>query len=436
MIRERIDSVGINTTAWQQPNFAQRAAKLRQHPPMEKLLWWLLDDPRRLMGFLRCCWPIARVGRYAVITRYDDVMEVLGNDRAFPVPFGPKFKELDRKCENFLLGMECDEKYRAIHKSTMEIFRLADLPRIAKLAANEAERLVAAANGEIDCIAGLLTQVPVHIVSKYFGITSGDPDFALQLMAMNFYSIPHLVVNPDVKPAAMEAARNHIGPLVDEAIFRAKSNPDDATILGRFVIAQELERQNNPGRKIVLTDDVLRATLVGCILGFVPTNNRASGQIMEWLLRHRTIREQAEEAARSGDDDLLERILFEALRFYPINPGPFRDCSEDTTIAAGTRRAKTLRRDSKILVSTQSASFDPRRVARPNHFDPFRSSADTMRFGWGQHWCIGYAIARVQMTQTFKPLLRRGGLRRASGNRGKPAYFGGFFEHLFVEYRP
>jgi cytochrome P450 len=406
------------------PDFAPLAEKLRHLSLTMQLAIKLLDDPRWFAAVMRRVWPIACVGKGALVTRYDDVMEILGRDEDFPVPFGPKFKMLDRTGENFILGMERDDTYRKIHAEAMGIFSLKDLPRIAKFSADRAEALVAAGNGEIDCVADLLTRVPVEIVADYFGIGCDDPDFALWLLAMNYNSFPHLTPSPDVEPAARAAAQ-HVGPLVDDAIRSAKAAPNPDTILGRFVTA----------KAEILTDDVIRATIIGFILGFVPTNNRASGQIMEWLLKHPDAMSAAEAAARSGDDNLLGRVLFEALRFHPINPGPFRLCKRDTVVAAGTSRATTIRAGTMILVSTQSASFDPRRVPEPNRFDPSRGVADTMRFGWGQHWCIGYGIAIAQITQTFKPLLRRGRLRRAPGKRGQPAWFGPFYEHLFVTYK-
>jgi len=59
----------------------------------------------------------------------------------------------------------------------------------------------------------------------------------------------------------------------------------------------------------------------------------------------------------SGDDDLLAHCLFEALRFNPINFGPFRLCAKDYIVAAGTGRSKRLKAGTKVLASTMSAMF-------------------------------------------------------------------------------
>jgi len=408
-------------------DFTQLAARIRKRSLPEKLLTMLFDNPNWIAKFLRHVFPVARLGKLVLVSRYDDVMEVLDRDRDFPVPYAEKFKELDADGVNFLLGMERDDDYQRIHRQTMKIFRLDDIPeKITGYSAKRAEELVKAADGEIDCMAGLLTRVPVDIIREYFGIPTDHPDFALWLLAMNNYSIPHLLPSsPALKQAAL-TAKAFVGPLVDRTIARARAaKPDNETIVGRFV-------QPRSG----LNDREIRATLVGIMLGFLPTNNRASGQIMEWLLRKPDVLAAAEQAAQSDDDALLARVLLEALRFHPINPGLFRDCHTDTVIAAGTSRPARIRGGKRVWALTQSAAFDPRRVPRPDTFDPSRSAADTMRFGWGQHWCIGAHIAVAQITQTFKPLLRRGRLRRAPGSRGQPAYFGPFYEHLFVTYRP
>jgi cytochrome P450 len=78
--------------------------------------------------------------------------------------------------------------------------------------------------------------------------------------------------------------------------------------------------------------------------------------------------------------------------------------------------------------------FDERRVRNPEAFDPDRPAAEYMLFGHGLHWCIGAYIAYAQITQTFKPLLRRSGLRRAAGSAGEMHRLTLFPVHLTVEF--
>ena len=412
------------------PDFGPLAKKLRGLTRKQRLLVNLLYFPGWVSRLLRRL-PIISLGKYALVTRYDDVIEVLGRAEDFPAPFEANFKSLDRTDESFILAMPLDAKYRAIHAEAMKIFRLSDLPRIAAFSAERAEQLVAAGNGAIDCMGDLQTRVTLDIVEDYFGIPTAGAEFPLYLFAMSgasFLDPPGS--NPDLWRAGHEASRC-VGGLVDEAIRQAHAgHPDLSRIVGRFVAAQRNGAE-------VLSDDVIRATIVGFILGFVPTNNLAAGRIMQWLLQNPDTLAQARDAACSGDDDLLGRVLFEALRFNPIpTPGRFRVCAADTSIAAGTPREKRIKAGTWVFASTLAASFDPTRVAHPNRFDPYRGSADTMRFGWGQHWCVGFGIAIAQITQTLKPLLKRADLRAAVGRSGEPDWFAMvFYEHLNVTYR-
>ena len=162
----------------------------------------------------------------------------------------------------------------------------------------------------------------------------------------------------------------------------------------------------------------------------------AAGHILEMLFRRPDFFEQSRAAAIAGDDDLLKRCLFEAMRFMPLNPGPFRKCVQDYTVAEGTSRAKTIRAGTKMLASTQSAMFDERQVKDPYKYDPDRPPTDYMLFGYGLHWCVGIFIAETQITQTLKALLVKKGLRRAQGKAGQLRLLGPFPEHLTVEFEP
>jgi cytochrome P450 len=122
------------------------------------------------------------------------------------------------------------------------------------------------------------------------------------------------------------------------------------------------------------------------------------------------------------------------MRFKPLNPGPFRICAEDYTVAAGTWRGKTIKRGTKMVAGTESAMFDSRRVMKPRTFNPERPSTDYMLFGHGLHWCIGAYIAQAQITQTFKALLVKDGLQRVRGKAGKLKRLGPFPWHLTVEF--
>jgi cytochrome P450 len=184
-----------------------------------------------------------------------------------------------------------------------------------------------------------------------------------------------------------------------------------------------------------LTDAVIQAHVFGMVIGLVPTNLIAGGNMLDTLLRFPAFMERTRAAALAGDDDLLWRCLQEALRFQHVNPGTWRKCTDRAqTIAAGTAREKTIPAGATLLVSVQSAMFDPRCIERPKKFNPDRRSEDYLVFGYGQHWCIGAYIAMAQITQTFKALLKKKHLRRAKGAAGRLQRIGAYPMHLTLEF--
>jgi cytochrome P450 len=177
------------------------------------------------------------------------------------------------------------------------------------------------------------------------------------------------------------------------------------------------------------------AILIGMIVGFVPTNTMAAGHILEVLLQKPEAWKAAQEAALAGDDDLLKRCLFEALRFKPINPGPFRTCRADTgyTIAGGTARSAKIPKGAKVLASTFAAMSDPLRIREPRQFDPARPASDYLHFGHGMHWCVGAYIAQTHITQTFKALLRQKNVAPVHKG-GRLERRGTFPDHLYMQF--
>jgi cytochrome P450 len=182
-----------------------------------------------------------------------------------------------------------------------------------------------------------------------------------------------------------------------------------------------------------LEEDVIHAQLFGMVLGFIPTDVLAGGNILETLLNNPDFMRRTRAAALAGDDELLWRCLREALRFRNINPGPWRVVwGAGHTLNRGTDDEVRFEPGAAVLASTQAAMFDPRRIKRPHSFDPDRPDEDYLVFSVGQHWCVGAYIAIAQITQTFKPLLRREGLAALDGKRGCMKRFTVFPLHLHV----
>jgi cytochrome P450 len=343
------------------------------------------------------------------------------------VPFGRKMRKLNGG-PNFLLGMQDGPDYQRQRQFAMQVFKLEDIPNvIGPLSASLARKAVRNSGGQLDAIRDLVTLIPTELCDSYFGLSIPDKHaFAMWTIAMSAYTFAGSGKQPPGYRRAAIAGAKLTRALVKNAIQQTIPNRD--TVLGRLLLLRAAG--NGP------SDDEIRSILMGMITGFVPTNTMAAGHMLEMLLRRPDMMLSARAAAIAGDNHLLSRCLFEAMRFKPLNPGPFRRCAQDYAVAEGTCRATTIRKGATVLVSTQSAMFDARRVDRPWLFNPERPSNDYMLFGSGLHWCVGAFLADAQITQMFKALLVQPNLRRAAGLTGQLRRIGPFPEHLVVTFGP
>ncbi len=393
-----------------------------------KLALWLVTRPIVLAAARRFA-RVGRLGGITWITRYDDVMEALSHPETFRVPFGAKMKHLVPTSCPFILGVDGGEAYWRGLKAIMPSFPLGELDRVRQISAATAEKIVEASPDRLEAITGLMTAVPVRVCQEYYGLDIAQPkQFGVWLMAMSNYTFRKIGIDPVAEHAA-SAAAPLVMAIVDGAIAAAKAGHKRGTVVGHFV---QLQRDAQAGGCAAMDDTMLRSTIIGMTIGFVATATMASGHILEVLLRRKDAMSMCTQAAIAGDDDLLGRCLMEALRFYPINLGPWRICAEDYTFAKPTWQRSSVRKGAKVLVVTQSAMHDPRFVVKPGTFNPDRPTSDSFVFGKGLHWCVGAPLAIAQMTETFKPLLRRRPVRRAKGEAGRTRYFGAFPERLTV----
>jgi len=380
-----------------------------------------------LFGFLRVVWPIPRLFGWAIVTRYSDVEELLARPDVFKVPFDKELARLNDGAEPgtpFILGIDDPQTHDAQLKLVMAAFPRQDVAnRITNPVRHDAMTIVAAAAStrRIDAIKDLIIQIPINICIQYYGVAVPDRTRfwdAAREVSGHLFGPPPIVPKKDIDVHADCLRR-----VVDTAI--ANADPG-----GNSTVTEGLAALITQGR---LSHAQVRAFLMGMIVGFVPTNTMAGGHILDTLLSRPFFLAAARSAAEAGDDDLLAHCLFEALRFDPINPGPFRLCAKDHIIAAGTNRAKRIKAGTKVLASTMSAMFDSDVVEKPFHFVPGRPASGLMNFGVGMHWCVGAFIAQAQLTQTMKALLLRPDFARLRGRAGRLKCVGGFPASMTVK---
>ena len=189
-----------------------------------------------------------------------------------------------------------------------------------------------------------------------------------------------------------------------------------------------LLRLQKAGDVAGLDEDSVRRTLMGLVIGMVETTSQAAIQALLVLFSRPDALAKAAAAAKADDDDALARVVFEALRFRPINPMVVRVAKEDYRLAAGEPHQTLIRKGTVVFALTWSAMFDPRVVEAPQEFRPDRPPYHYLHFATGRHACYGRYISTIQIPQILKPLLKLDGLRPA----GAPTFDGTFPETLQV----
>lgn len=365
----------------------------------------------------------------AIISRRDDVKEVLTRDDDFEVVYEPRMRALTDG-SNFFLGMQDVPTYTRDLSNMRLVIRREDIPgTIVPLVAATADGIVAASGGTLDLPQDLAQQVPAQLVSDYFGMpSSGRQQMIGWASSMFWYLFLDLQTDSSVV-ARGEAAAESCRSYLDGAIAERRTSPtQDDDVLNRCLAMQ---RAGLPG----MDDLSIRNNLLGLAVGAIATISMSSTNALDYLLDSPSALAKAQSAARSGDDQLLAACVLEALRFNPPSPVLYRRAVRDTVVARGTLRARRIPKGTLVFAATVSAMFDQSGVPSPRRFRIDRSPEDYMLWGYGMHACFGSHINEAVIPELLKSLLRQPNLRRAAGPAGRIDTAGTAFPtHMRVEF--
>jgi cytochrome P450 len=106
--------------------------------------------------------------------------------------------------------------------------------------------------------------------------------------------------------------------------------------------------------------------------------------------------------ALRDDRSLLPRAVEEMLRWASSTPYNRRTATRDVEL-----RGETIRAGDKVTLWWASANRDEEVFADPFRFDVRRDPNPHLTFGYGNHFCLGAALARTEMRVVFAGLLER-----------------------------
>jgi cytochrome P450/glutathione S-transferase len=398
----------------------------------DKLLNFLIGPGilRPVFTLLRRFFPILLLGKRAIVTRHNDVIEVLKRDTDFTIG-QINAKKIDQIDGPFILGMDASPQYDRENAALHEAVRPQDFDRIRQFVAQSASEMIAAAKPrrQIDVVNGFARVVPLRLVASYFGMPGpNDPTMMRWMRDIFHYIFADLTNGADVLQDALNSVaelRKHMDAQI--ALRRSlspKQTHDD--VLDRLLA---LEDAAHPW----LDDQAVRRNLGGVIVGAVDTTSKFVSLAIDELLRRPEALAGARECALRGDIETVRQYAWEAVRFNPHHPLQVRYCATATPIAQRQARSKKIPANSLVYVATLSAMFDPEVFTNPLEFNPGRQT-NYLHFGYGMHTCFGSAINGIQIPELLAALLRLPNLRRAPGSVGQILYDGPFPNRLVLEF--
>lgn len=381
-------------------------------PWKAKTLHWLMQATLQHRPFLQVG---ERFPGVLLVSRRDDVLEVFRRDREFSVaPYGVRMKSCIGPA---VLGMDDGPAYR--HE--LGLLRAAvlpdDMPRIRALAEALSQELVGAALRHkpwFDLVSELGDPLALRYVEDYFGVPDPGHGVLLRWFRMMSYYVfnLYLATGPRVEIPTVRACARLLAHVEAVVAARRQEGSERDDVLGRLLVAHAQAGQP-------FSDADVARRLTGLISGSIAAPFWLAVNVFEKLLNlpaHQL--EGARQAARHGEDDVVEDYVLEAARFSPVPGVVWRYCESDARLAEGTAREQTVAAGTLLGLVIIAANRDPNAVPDPDVFRVGRGPEQRLLFGHSLHYCFADYVGKELMTQMAKVVLAQPGVRKAPGLEG------------------
>jgi len=145
-----------------------------------------------------------------------------------------------------------------------------------------------------------------------------------------------------------------------------------------------------------ISRDELVALVVNVLGGAIGSSRAAIANSILLLLSH----PEQTKWVRDAHDERLSPAIEECLRYHP----PFRT-GRKLVVDDNDVFGVPLRAGDTLFLARQAANRDPQRWNDPDHFDVTRPPERHFSFGYGPHFCLGQALARLDVQEAVRAFL-------------------------------
>jgi cytochrome P450 len=258
-------------------------------------------------------------------------------------------------------------------------------PKVREFCARSLDPLVG--SGGFDFIADLGAQMPMRTIGMLLGIPEQDQeairdriDEGLRLDEGSMPDIAHFRVDEE-------------GSSFEEYIdWRAKNPSDD---LMTELLEAEFEDETGTTRRLS------RAEVLNVVGLIAAAGNETTTRLIGWT--GKVLAEHPDQRRKLIEDrGLVPNAIEELLRFESPSPVQARFVTQDVE-----HYGQVVPAGSAILLLNGSGNRDDRKFAEGDRFDVTRKIDHHLAFGYGLHFCLGAALARLEGRVALDEVLQR-----------------------------
>jgi cytochrome P450 len=276
------------------------------------------------------------------------------------------------------------DAHRALLSRVFTPRRMLDLePLVRRFCVGALDALVG--RDEFDVIREFGVEIPLRTMGSLFGIPEAD--------LIEYRKRANDAIGTDGAPVSFdESTLDVLTVLADYVDWRSAHPSDD---LMTELLNAEVDQPDGSVRPLTRDEVVIYASMVAGAGN--DTATRLIGFTMQLLAQHPDQRRLL-----AADPTLIPAAIEEVLRLESPSPVQGRYVARDVEV-----RGTVVPEGSTMLLLNGAANRDERHFTEPDRFDVDRDEGPHLSFGYGLHFCLGAALARLEGRVALEEILRR-----------------------------
>ncbi len=240
--------------------------------------------------------------------------------------------------------------------------------------------------GGFDFVADIGAPMPMRVIGMLLGIPEQDQAAIRQHMDAELRTRPG-------EPMRYSDDAFVTGEIFADYVDWRANNPSDD--LMTELLQAEFADETGTTRRLT-RDEIL--TYLNVIAG---AGNETTTKLIGWA--GKVLGDHPDQRRKIADDtSLIPSAIEELLRYEPPAPHVGRYVDRDVSI-----HGQTVPAGSAMLLLVGAANRDERRFPDGERFDIHRPVAPSLVFGYGIHYCLGAALARLEGRVALEEILKR-----------------------------